>query len=78
MDQKFKHTDSVGDALRSGCPRDALTEENVYAVAQAAVEEPTQSTRHGALQFGLSRPVLHNKNLVMQKSCTVFFDCKFE
>ncbi len=44
MDGKFKRTGSVGNALCSDCPRDARTEENVYAVAQAIVEEPTLST----------------------------------
>ncbi len=44
MDRKFKRTGSVSDALYSGCPRDACTEENVYAVAHVVVEEPTQST----------------------------------
>ncbi len=62
----------------SGRLKDARTEENVYAVAQAIVEELTQSTRRGALQVDLSRLVLHNKNLVMQKSGTFFFKHKFE
>ncbi len=66
MDQKFECTGPVGDALCSGHPRDARTKENVY-VAQAVVEKPTRSTRHSALQLGLSRLVLLNKNLVMQK-----------
>ncbi len=66
MDRKFKRTGSVGDALHRGCPRDARTKENVFAVAQAV-----------ALQLGLSRLVLHNKNLVIQKSSTFFFECKF-
>ncbi len=64
MNKKLKGTESVGDALCSGHPKDARTEENVYAVAQAVVEEPIWSTRHGALQLGLSRLVLHGKNLV--------------
>ncbi len=77
MNQKFKRIGSVGDALRSGYPRNARTEENVHAVAQAVIEEPTQSTRRGALQLGLSRLVLHNRNLVMQKSGTFLFECEF-
>ncbi len=72
MDRKFKRTGSVGDALHSGYLKDACTEENEYAVAQGVVGEPTQSTRRGALQLGLSRLVLHNKNLVMQKEGTNF------
>ncbi len=44
MDRKFKHTGSDSNALCSGRPRDALTEENVHTVAQAVVEEPTQFT----------------------------------
>ncbi len=36
-DRKFKRTCSVGDALHSGRPRDARTEDNVYTVAQAVV-----------------------------------------
>ncbi len=52
MDGKFKRTGSVDNALHSGCPRDAHTEENVCAVAQAVVEEPIRSTRCGALQLG--------------------------
>ncbi len=54
-----------------------LTLKKVYTVAQAVAEEPTRSTRHGALQLGLSRLVLHNKNLVMQNSGTFFFEYKF-
>ncbi len=65
MDRKFKRTGSVGDALFSGRSRDTRTEENVYAVAQAVVEEPTQSTRHGALQLGSSRRTYQHKNLFM-------------
>ncbi len=55
MNRKFKHIGSDGDALHSGRLRDARTEENVYAVAQAVVEEPTWSTRNGALKLGLLR-----------------------
>ncbi len=70
MDRKFKHTGSVGDALHSGRPRVAQTKENVYTIAQAVVEEPAWSTQRGALQLGLSRLVLHNKNIIIQKSGT--------
>ncbi len=70
MNWKFEHAGSVGDALCSDRPRDARTEENVYTVAQAVVEEPTRSIRRGALQLGLSRLVLYNENLIMQKSGT--------
>ncbi len=73
MGRKFKRTGSVGNAFCSGYPRDTCTVENVYAVAQAVIEEPTQCTRHGTLQLDLSRLVLHNKNLVMQKSGTFIF-----
>ncbi len=55
MNQKFKCTGSVSNALHSCHPRDARTEENVHAVAQA-----------------LSKFVLHNKNLVMQKKWRLF------
>ncbi len=77
MDRKFKRSGSASDALRSGRSRDARTEENVYAVAQAVVEEPTRFTRRSAPQLSLSRLVLHNENLVMQKCGTFFFECKF-
>ncbi len=72
MGRKFECAGSVGNALRSGRPRDARTEENVCAVAQAVVEEPTWSTQRGALQLGLSRRTYQCKNLVMQRSGTFF------
>ncbi len=77
LDRKFKRTGSVGNSLRSGHLRDADTEENLYPVAQAVIEEPTRSTRRCALQLGLLRLVLHNKNFVMQKVIPFFFTCKF-
>ncbi len=52
---------------------DDCTEENVYTVVQAIVEEQAQSTRRSAPQLGSLRFVLHNKNLVMQKSGTLLF-----
>ncbi len=76
-DQKFRRTGSVCDALYNGGLRDTRIEEYVYAVAQAVVEELTQSTRHGALQLDSSKLVLHNKNLVMQKGGIFFSECKF-
>ncbi len=77
MDRKFKLTSSVGDALVA-VVREMLAPKKMFVlVAQAVVEELTRSTRCGAPQLGLSRLVLHNKNLVMQKSGTFFSECKF-
>jgi hypothetical protein len=51
---KLEKTGSVTDAVRSGRPKSATSEENVLTVAQAFVQSLTKSTRLATQELGLS------------------------
>ncbi len=55
VDRKFICIGSVSDALHSGRLRDACAEENMYAVAQVVVEEPTWCTAIRLIETCITR-----------------------
>ena len=59
---KFDATGSVANALKSGCPRTSVTEENEMRVAMTFVNSPKKSTksciRRAAQELSLTRTSL--------------------